>query len=117
MLASEHQEQVTFAKYMHLAHPTIPWFAIPNGGHRHPIVAAKLKAEGVKAGVPDICIAVPRLPFHGLFIELKRKKNGAVSPAQKEMLGTLEKHGYKCVVAKGADQAIDAVKSYLNIAN
>lgn len=29
-------------------------FAVPNGGHRHPATAKKLKAEGVVAGIPDM---------------------------------------------------------------
>ena len=41
-------------------------FAVPNGGHRHRAVAARLKDEGVKAGVPDLFLPVPRGAFHGL---------------------------------------------------
>jgi hypothetical protein len=49
--------------------------AIPNGGHRHKATAARLKAAGVKAGVPDICLPVARGDWHGLYIELKVGKN------------------------------------------
>ena len=38
----------------------IPVFHIPNGGSRHKAEAARLKAQGVKAGVPDLCIPVAR---------------------------------------------------------
>ena len=38
----------------------IPVFHIPGGGSRHPAEAARLKAQGVKAGVPDLCIPVAR---------------------------------------------------------
>jgi hypothetical protein len=57
-------------------------FAIPNGGARHKAIAGKLRAEGVRAGVPDICLPVPRGEYHGLFIELKRPKGGHVSEEQ-----------------------------------
>lgn len=50
-------------------------FSIPNGGHRHPAVAAKLKAEGVRAGIPDLFVALPRHDYAGMFLELKFGKN------------------------------------------
>ena len=49
---------------------------IPNGGARNAITGARMKAEGVTAGVPDILLAVPRQGCHGLWIELKRRKGG-----------------------------------------
>ena len=47
-------------------------YAIPNGGARNKITAAILKREGVRAGVPDICLPVPSGAYHALYIELKR---------------------------------------------
>ena len=49
-------------------------YHIPNGGKRDRIVAAKLKAQGVKPGVPDLCLPVPRGKYHGLYIEMKDGK-------------------------------------------
>lgn len=46
-------------------------FAIPNGGARHPVVAGKLKAEGVMPGVWDLFLAVPVAEYGGCFIETK----------------------------------------------
>ena len=65
----EHIEQVKLfnwarqneSMYLHLS----LLFAIPNGGHRHIGTARKLKAEGVKAGVPDCFLAVPKDEKHG----------------------------------------------------
>lgn len=48
--------------------------AIPNGGHRSKATAGRLKAEGVRAGVPDVALPVARAPHGGLWIELKRPK-------------------------------------------
>ena len=59
--------------------------AIPNGGHRHKAVAVRMKAEGMKAGVPDICLPVPRGSWHGLYLELKTE-DGSVSRAQRRWL-------------------------------
>ena len=64
MLASEHQEQAAlfrWAWFAQVKHPALALlYAIPNGGHRHKAVAARMKAEGVKAGVPDLCLPVAR---------------------------------------------------------
>jgi hypothetical protein len=90
-------------------------FAIPNGGARHPAVAGKLKAEGVKAGVPDLLLPVARRRWNGLFIEMKSAK-GRVSPAQKEWIDALDAQGYRCEVCYGAEAAFDAILGYLEVA-
>lgn len=46
---------------------------IPNGGTRDPVEAKHLKQQGVKNGVPDLCLPVPRGRYHGLYIEMKRR--------------------------------------------
>lgn len=94
---SEHTEQVSlfnWAKVHETRHPELGLLhAIPNGGDRHPAVAAKLKAEGVKSGVPDMFLPVPTPFFHGLYIEMKFGRN-KLSPAQKEWRGYLLEQGY-----------------------
>lgn len=55
-------------------------FAIPNGGLRDKVTAARLKAEGAKAGVWDIFLPVPRGHWHGLFIEMKVGNNSLTDP-------------------------------------
>lgn len=87
--------------------------ASANGGHRHKATAARLKRTGVKAGVPDMFLPVARNGYNGLFIELKRRKGGRVSPEQKAWLKALNEQGYRAVVCKGADEAIDELKGYL----
>lgn len=74
--------------------------------------AVKMKSTGYVAGVPDLAIYEPRGNYHGLFIELKRKKGGATSPAQKEWIEQLNKRGYKAVVCKGANAAIKEIEAY-----
>ena len=70
----EHGEQVAvfeWSKWHFKKHPGLRlMFAIPNGGDRHEVVAAKLKAEGVKPDVPDIFLPVARCGFNGLFFRL-----------------------------------------------
>lgn len=87
-------------------------YAIPNGGKRAIKTAVALKRQGVKAGVPDMCLPVSRGGFHGLYIELKRQKGGTVSEAQKAWIDSLNAQGYKAVVCHGADEAIAEIKDY-----
>lgn len=58
-------------------------FAIGNGGKRYPKVAKEMKAEGVKAGVPDIYIIYRRKSY---FLEMKKLRGGRVSKEQKVMM-------------------------------
>ena len=107
---SEHTEQCAFVEWLRWKH--IPHYAIPNGGSRNLIEAARLKAEGVSAGVPDLCIPVPAGKAHGLYIEIKYGKNKTTN-AQKEWISTLVKSGYACAVCYSADAAIKVTEEYL----
>ena len=89
-------------------------FHIPNGGSRNKMEAANLKAEGVKAGVPDLCLPVPRNEHHGLYIEMKWGKN-KTTENQNWWLEQLEQQGYKTEVCYGADAALIALTKYLGI--
>lgn len=89
-------------------------FAIPNGGYRTKRTGAMLKAEGMRAGVPDLFLAVPRGGFGGLFIEMKRPVGGRLSPAQKEFHKVLSED-YAVEVCKGCSEAIEAIKKYLSL--
>ena len=88
-------------------------FHIPNGGTRSKSEAGRFRAEGVKAGVPDIFLPAARGEYHGLFIEMKRRKNGRVSIDQATWLKALEKQGYKAVVCEGWEEARDEIEGYL----
>lgn len=87
--------------------------AIPNGGARSLRTGAMLKAEGVRAGVPDIFLAWPAGGYHGLWIELKRRAHGYATPEQKFMLGAFRRAGYDCAVCRGWDEAREKIQSYL----
>lgn len=119
MRRSEHGEQVALfdwaAHQANLGHEPLRWmFAIPNGGLRHKATAAKLKAEGVKAGVPDIFLPWPAKGYCGLFIELKSGRNKA-TPDQLNYLKWLTAAGYKALVANGFDEAKEILCGYLEI--
>lgn len=110
----EHKLQVSLMQWLAAVHKIeyALTFAVPNGGHRHPAVAAKLKAEGVKRGVPDVFMAVPRGDKLGLFIELKTEK-GRPTEEQKTWIKLLNNQGYKAVICKGYDAAKTAIEEYL----
>jgi hypothetical protein len=112
----EHEEQKALFKWARLTEKHIPelalLFAIPNGGHRHKAVAAKLRAEGVRAGVPDLFLPVACGIFHGLFIELKAK-GGRTTETQGEWLQALWSRGYCTAVCYGWEAAKDEIEEYL----
>ena len=66
---------------------------------------------GVKAGVPDLFYPVPMQGYHGLFIEMKAEK-GRLSSSQVKWIQALTQLGYKVVVAKGWEQAKEALQEY-----
>ena len=88
-------------------------FHIPNGGYRNKAEAAHLKAQGVRPGVPDLCVPVARMGYHGLYIEMKAKKNGRVSAYQQRWLVLLRENGYCAYVCNGADAAIKLLDQYM----
>ena len=107
-IPTEDHEQMMFVQWFRRTYPEIRIYATPNGGHRHPAVAAKMKATGVSPGVPDLFI-----PDWRLWVEMKRVKGGSLSAEQKDWIAYLEGCGYTCFVAKGADQAKEMVLGFV----
>ncbi len=85
-------------------------FAIPDGGRRDAVTGAHLKAEGVRAGVPDMFLAGPRQNAPGLFPELKKQKGGRVSENRKTMHEALSQAGYPVCICRGWDEAKRAIE-------
>lgn len=135
---SEHTEQVAlfnWCKLMEGRHPQLALiFAIPNGGKRHIGTARKLKAEGVKSGIPDIFLPVPRFPSDvndlivgdantvgfsdevkfGLFIELKVGKNKPTKN-QLKWIEDLRAERYAVEVCYGFLEAKTVIENYLRL--
>jgi hypothetical protein len=79
---TEEQIQVQVAQYLNAKLPKDwRWHHTPNGSHRLKSVAAKLKAQGVKPGVPDVCILRPN--GSPIWIELKAF-GGVLTVSQRE---------------------------------
>lgn len=118
-IPTESEEQMTLMSWASLAsgaHPELRLlYHVPNGGSRGKAEAGRFRAEGVKSGVPDLCLPVARGEWHGLYIELKRTKGGHVSPEQERWISALREQGYAALVARGWEQAREIITEYLEV--
>ncbi len=116
--SSEEQEQETvfaWAVYQSKAYPELEFMYHPaNEGKRSLSAGAQLKRAGLKKGVPDICLPVPRGRYHGLYIEMKFGKNKP-TPEQLRYLIFLNQQGYFVQVCYSADETIKAITEYLRL--
>lgn len=108
---SEADEQKAVVAYLKMR--DIPFYHIPNEAKRNPRTASHLKALGMVAGVPDLCIPVARGVYHGLYIEMKAGRN---KPTESQMrwLSLLQEQGYAATVCLGADEAIATIGEYMH---
>ena len=123
---SEHTEQVAlfdWARANEARHLQLGlMFTVPNQGGKGKgalIRGLKMVKEGLKKGVPDIFLAVPKKDKHGkdkhgLFIELKVGKNKP-SANQLWWIHSLRTEGYAVEVCYGFEEARNAIVDYLEI--
>lgn len=104
-MPSEHDEQKALVKKLRSAGLFV--FAVPNGGLRDAITAKRLKDEGATSGIPDLQIILDG--GRVAWVEMKRRKGGTVSPAQKAVHERLESMGHVVVVGMGAKDAWDKI--------
>lgn len=107
---SEAQEQAAVVEYCELR--GIPVYHIPNEGRRSPRGGAALRRQGLRAGVPDLCVPVARGRYHSLYIEMKAG-GGKVSPAQAEWITLLRSHGMCAAVCYGSRNAAALIDRYM----
>lgn len=113
----EHDIQCAFFQMVRLheeRHPVLKMvFAIPNAGAgAQRGQAGKMKAEGVRAGIPDIFCAVPVGIDSGWWCEFKRPK-AKLRPEQKEMGEQLLVRGYSVCICYSAEEAWLRLRDYL----
>lgn len=112
----EGQEQAALMQELQLRYPEAYAliYHVPNGGHRVKAVAAKLKAQGVKAGIPDLVLPMARGGYFGLYIEFKATIDPApVSSSQQACIKRLNDQGYLAVVCRGHFDAMECLRAYL----
>ncbi len=110
----EHKIQCACVRWFRTQYPHLKnlLFAIPNGGFRTEAVGAKMKAEGVLAGVLDLLLLIPRRECGALFLECKTPK-GRLSDKQKEFIEAATQQGYICVVFRSITEFISIIQNYL----
>lgn len=113
--ATEQEALITWCGWKQSQHPELKLlYHVPNGGSRNKLEAANLKRQGVKAGVPDLCLPVPRNGFHGLYIEMKYGRN-KTTKEQEEWLDGLDGQGYFTAVCYSAEEAERIISNYLQL--
>lgn len=85
---------------------------VPNGGKRNAREAARMKGMGVRPGVSDYVLPVPRGAFMGLWLELKADKNRPTAD-QRKWLDKMQHQGYAAYWATGFDEARAIFRWYL----
>jgi hypothetical protein len=88
-----------------------PFFAIPNGGQRHYLVAVKLKMEGVKRGVADMFWMISNDNWKGIFVEVKTAK-GVKSEYQREFQKVAIANGYFYAVVRSIADCIELLEKF-----
>lgn len=111
----EHRIQSACVRWFRYQHPECyhNLFSAANGGWRNKITAAKMKAEGVLAGVSDLILLKPNAHYPALLIEMKTR-TGRQSDLQREWQRNIEKDGYKYIICRSLDDFISEVEAYLS---
>jgi hypothetical protein len=107
IVPTEAQEMCVLAQWLDMA--GVLYCHVPNEGKRSFAVAARLKAEGMRRGIPDILAFTPppnHPEYRGVAIELKRIKGGKISDEQRQWIADLAKAGWCTRIALGAGDAI-----------
>ena len=113
---SESEEQICLFRWAQWACGKYPelklLFHVPNEGKRSVYTGARMRSEGLRAGVPDICLPVAKKRYHGLFVEMKVGKNKPTAN-QIEWLSSLEEQGYMTAICYGWEAAKVVIENYL----
>ena len=96
-------------------HDELRWiYSIANGGHRHKLTAVKMSREGVKRGVWDIHVPIPKGIYSGMWIEMKFGRN-KLTDDQKAFGRAMTIYGHKTAVCYSWTEAANEIFGYLGI--
>ena len=111
----EHRIQCACVRWFRLKHPHLAarLFAVPNGGRRDGITGARLKEEGVLAGVADLVLLVPNANYHALLIEMKTPKGRQSDSQRAWQRAVAGNDDYLYVVARSLEEFIKVIEDYL----
>lgn len=126
----EHTVQALFIQWTELMAKRWPEleliYAIPNEGARSRRARNKMLGEGLRRGVPDLCLPVPRGGFHGLYLETKvdtqrptgaggtRRYRSQPTEAQRWWIARLREQGYHVCIYRSAEEGQVIVTEYLS---
>lgn len=117
LIATEHQECLAYWQWA-MTVPLLQQYLIKNvnEGKRTWYAAKKLKAIGLRAGLPDYQLPYANQKFHGLWIEMKRRggQGKTKDHAQLDWIKKLLKAGHYATFCYGADHAIKVTQDYIN---
>lgn len=120
-IAKHHEDQESIALWERaMLNPVLRehLYHIPNGGNRNPREAARMKRMGVRKGVHDYCLPVPRGIYHSLYIELKPDVKGyypKASKEQKDWRQLMRQAGNAAYIIKGWENAIAVMLAYVQL--
>jgi VRR-NUC domain len=107
---SEYAIHVGIVRLLNLcAAPGVAYWHPANGEARSKITAARLKAMGVRRGVPDLELSL--VDGRPAFIEVKSKK-GRLTPEQQEFKARCDRLGIPYAVVRSIDQAQAVLTSW-----
>jgi hypothetical protein len=106
---AEARVQAAIVTFVRIAVPDVIIFAVPNGGLRSKVEAARLKWTGVLAGVPDLAIVGPG--GKAFFLEVKAPK-GRASTQQKDVLERLASLGAQSAIVRSIDDVRRAFEAW-----
>ena len=114
----EEVEQITLFSWAEFAKNKYPeldlMYHVPNEGKRSAAMGARLNAEGLKAGVPDVCLPTAHGGYIGLYIEMKVKPNKPTEQ-QKQWLRDLRGAGHFTAVCYTWEEAKDLIEEYIRL--
>lgn len=113
--ATEQEHVISWCFHRERMYPELKWIHhCPNGGSRNTGEAKRLKAQGVKPGVPDLHLPIPKGVYAGLYIEMKYN-TGTLEDVQKEWIKAMKAAGNFACVCYGFDYAIKVIEEYVNL--
>lgn len=115
-MQSESEIQQACIQWFQYAYPQL-WqdgmlYHNANEGIRPGGQGRRIKREGLRKGVADLCLSVPRKGYGALYIEMK-KPGGRLSPEQKTWGECAIKHGNLWVVCYSREEFEKVVNDYL----
>lgn len=119
-MATEAQHQAAVIKWSQQPHIRSQWpelallFHIKNETIADAKQIAIDKRQGVKKGVPDLCLPIPHGQYHSLYIEMKTD-TGRASPEQKWWGEQLAAQGFFWKVCHGWQSAVAVLEWYLSL--